>query len=144
MIGSVQDWLDTRTPRERGLLAVMAAAFLGVALWLGVARPVAAWKAAAAERRADAAADLVLTGRAAGDAGVAGDAESVAQETASAAGLAVTMEGGRFSVSGAATPALFGWLAALRTEHGVEVDELIVSKNADATLEARGRFRSEG
>jgi type II secretory pathway component PulM len=37
--------------------------------------------------------------------------------------------------------ALFDWLASLKADYGVEVHELTVIENADATLDAQGSLK---
>lgn len=149
MTAMIRTWLEGRTPREQVMLAVLAGLAAGVLLWLGVARPVADWKADAAGRRAQAASELALIRRAAGPGAAGpgaavGDPAAILRDSAEAAGLQATVSGDGFTVSAAPSRVLFGWLATLKTAHGLEAAELIVSKNADATLEAKGRLAPTG
>ena len=55
--------------------------------------------------------------------------------------LSVDEAGGiGFDAPGVTSAALFGWLAALKAEYGVETRGLTVIENADATLDASGRI----
>lgn len=137
-----------RSEREQRLLGIMALLLVAVLGWLLVVRPVFAWRADAAERRAQAGADLVLVrsglSRLSGapSSMTPGQVQSAAQATADAAGLNIVFAPGDggvgFTVQGARTQALFGWLATLSAQGGIEVRELTVSENADATVSADG------
>lgn len=136
------------------MLMVMALLVAAVALWLGVIRPLNSWREDAAAGRALAEAELVEVRaaliRIAPDAGDvrpvdAQGLEPAVRQTAEAAGLQVTTgmdASGRlgFHVSNAPGAALFGWLAALETTHGLQPVNLGVVKNADATLQVEGAF----
>ncbi|MNR33915.1 hypothetical protein D3C85_1516380 [compost metagenome] len=71
------------------------------------------------------------------------EVEQAARSAAEAAGLAVTLSvdeagGLGFDAPGVTTTTLFGWLAILKAEYGVEAVDLTVIENADATLDATG------
>ena len=148
MIDSVRDWWGGRSLREQRLLMLMGALFAAVVLWFGVITPSLAWRADAAERRTEAEADLTLIE--AGTARIKGGASSMAADQVQAAARRAADSGGvnavfnplddgvGFSVNGASTATLFGWLAALKSEHGIDARVLTVSENADATLNAEG------
>lgn len=148
VIQTLKSAWDGRSQREQRLLAIMLLLLVGVLGWLLIVRPVFAWRADAAERRVEAAADLALVrsglGRLAGapSAMTPGQVRSAAQATADAAGLNIVFAPGDggvgFTVQGARTQALFGWLATLSAQGGIEVRELTVSENADATVSADG------
>lgn len=151
MIQSIGLWWDGRSAREQRMLAVMGLLIGAVLIWLLVVRPAFAWREAAAERRVEATAGLarIESGLAARTPTKAGapmplaDVEQAARSAAEAAGLSVVLSvdeagGIGFEASGVTSAALFGWLAALKTEYGVEARSLTVIENADATLDASG------
>ncbi|MNT11480.1 General secretion pathway, M protein [compost metagenome] len=151
MIQPIGLWWDGRSVREQRMLAVMGLLIAAVLIWLLVVRPAVAWRAAAAERRVEATAAL---GRI--DAGLAArtpikagapmplvEVEQAARGAAEAAGLGVTLSvdeagGIGFDAPGVTSAVLFGWLSALKTEYGVDVADVTVIENADATLDATG------
>lgn len=151
MISSMSLWWDGRSLREQRMLAGMGLLIAAVLVWLLVLHPAWAWREAAAERRVEATAALArietgLAGRAPVEARAAmalADVEQAARGAAEAAGLTVTLavdgEGGlAFDAPGATSAALFGWLAALKADYGVEARAVTVVENADATLDATG------
>lgn len=151
MIQSIGLWWDGRSVREQRMLGIMGLLIAAVLIWLLVVRPAWAWREAAAERRIEATAGLTriesgLAARAPTKAGAAmplAEVEQAARSAAEAAGLTVVLTvdeagGIAFDASGATSAALFGWLASLKTEYGVETRDLTVIENADATLDASG------
>lgn len=140
-------WWAGRSLREQRLLMVMSGLLTAVLLWFAVIAPTIAWRAGAAERRAESAADLALieagTARIAGGPSAMDGAriEAIARRAADAGGVNVVFnpaDGGLgFSANGATTAVLFGWFAVLQTQ-GIDARELTVSENADATLNAEG------
>ncbi|HZW16507.1 MAG TPA: type II secretion system protein GspM [Brevundimonas sp.] len=149
-----QAW-DGRTRRERQMLTVMALLVAAVVVWLGIVRPLDGWRHEAAGDRARAEAHLIevrtaLTRLASGTEGEgrATDArglEPMLLQTAEAAGLQLTTgmdPSGRFGFRAANAPsaAVFGWLAALQTTHGLQPVSLSVVENADASLQVEGAF----
>lgn len=148
-----QAW-DGRTRREQRMLMAMALLVAAVVLWLGLVRPLNGWREDAARDRARAGAELAGVradlARIAPEGGGSGpvDArglEPVVRQTAEAAGLQITTgmdPSGRlgFRVSNAPGAALFGWLAALETTHGLQPVSLGVVENADASLQVEGAF----
>lgn len=140
-------WWTGRSLREQRLLMVMTGLLAVVLLWFAVIAPVMAWRAGAAERRAEAAADLTLieggAARITGGASAMGAAEveAAARRAADSGGVNAVFNPGEggvgFSVNGATTAVLFGWLAALQAQ-GIDARELTVSENADASLNAEG------
>lgn len=151
MIQSMGLWWDGRSVREQRMLMAMGLLVAAVLIWVLVLRPAWAWRASAAERRIEATASLTRI-----EAGLAGrtpvekkaamplaDVEQAARAAAEGAGLTVALsvdgEGGLgFDASGVTSAALFGWLATLKTEYGVETVDVTVVENADATLDATG------
>lgn len=148
LFASARGWFDGRSVREQRLMMLMGGLFAAVLLWFGVITPALAWRADAAERRAEAQADLALIE--AGTARIAGGPSSMnadqvqasARRAADAGGVNVVFnpldDGVGFSVNGVSTATLFGWLAELKSEHGIDARVLTVSENADATLNAEG------
>lgn len=153
IVGQLHQAWDGRTRREQRMLAVMAVLVAGVALWLGVVRPVNGWREDASRDRARAEAGLVevrttlarLPPTAARPAVDAGGLEPILRQTAEAAGLQLTTgmdPSGRFGfrVTNAPGAAAFGWLAGLQTTHGLQPVSLSVVENADASLQVEGAF----
>ncbi|HEY1071763.1 type II secretion system protein GspM [Brevundimonas sp.] len=158
MIQPIGLWWDGRSAREQRMLGVMALLIAAVLIWLLAVRPAFAWRAAAAERRVEATASLTrieagLSGRASQEAAGAraamppsmnlAEVEQAARAAAEAAGLSVTFsvdgDGGlAFDAPGVTSAALFGWLAALKADYGVETRAVTVIEKADATLDAAG------
>ncbi|HEY1224655.1 MAG TPA: type II secretion system protein GspM [Brevundimonas sp.] len=148
VLDSARGWFDGRSLREQRLLMLMGGLFAAALLWFGVITPTLTWRADAAERRAEAEADLALIE--AGTARIKGAASSMAADQLQAAARRAADAGGvnavfnplndgvGFSVNGASTATLFGWLAELKSEHGIDARVLTVSENADATLNAEG------
>lgn len=155
VVAPLAQWWDGRTVRERRLLGVMLLIVAGLLLWLAVVRPAVDWRAATARDLARAEADRatvradlqrLAAGQTAGAARVdARGLEPVVRQSAEAAGLEITTgmdASGRlgFRISRGSSSALFGWLAGLKTAHGLEVASLGVVENADATLQMEGAF----
>ncbi|MBU1384615.1 MAG: type II secretion system protein M [Alphaproteobacteria bacterium] len=155
IIAQLQQAWDGRTRREQQMLIGMAVLATAVVLWLGVIRPLNAWRDEAGRDRARAEADRVevqnalarlapAAGRGARGADVQG-LEPVLQQTATAAGLELTTgmdASGRlgFRIARATSAEVFGWLAALETTHGLQPASLGVIENADASLQVEGAF----
>lgn len=155
LIGRLHQAWDGRTHREQRMLAAMALLVAAVAIWLGIVRPLDGWRDEAAGDRARAEAHLLevqtaLTRLAPATGGEAGrsDAqglEPVLLQTAEAAGLELTTgmdPSGRigFRAANAPAAAVFGWLGALDTTHGLQPVSLSVVENADASLQVEGAF----
>ena len=145
---AVTDWLAGRTPRERAMLIGLAVVAGGILVFYGVVQPLYGWRAAAAERRADAAeaTRLIAAAEARIQPGATSDSARLAEAAgplAEAQGLVVELSPGddgglAFTARQAPTAALFGWLAALESQHGIEAVAISVTENADATLQAQG------
>lgn len=148
LLDSARTWWSGRSLREQRLLMLMGALTAGIVLWFGVITPSLGWRTDAAERRAEAEADLALIE--AGTTRIAGETSSMSADQVQAAARRAADAGGvnvvfnpledsvGFSINGASTAVLFGWLATLHAEHGIEARTLTVSENADATLNAEG------
>lgn len=154
IVGEFRQAWDGRTLREQRMLIAMAVLLAAVILWLGVVRPLANWRADAADDRMRAEAEFTEVRRvlsrlpASAPGRTPGDAqglEPILRQTAEAAGLQITTgmdASGRlgFRASGAPSAAVFGWLAALKTTHDLDPVSLSVVENADASLEVEGAF----
>ena len=137
------------------MLMVMALLVAAVVVWLGIVRPLTDWRSEAAEERARAETNLTevrttlarLTPATEGRARRmdAQGLEPVLLQTAEAAGLQLTTgmdPTGRIGFRAANAPgaAVFSWLAALETTHGLQPVNLSVVENADASLQVEGAF----
>lgn len=146
-------WWQGRSPRERGLLAIMVALLAIVLGWLLVVRPLSDWLDQARTRH-DAAVVALAEARARADAGGARVSaplpiDSLIGRTAAAAGFA----GARIAAQGparasvtldAARPqAAFGWLAQLEGS-GLVVERLHAQANSDRTLRIEASLRARG
>lgn len=150
IIGKVRAWFDGRTVREQRMLGFMVLVIALCAVWLLIIQPLWAWKADAAERRVQAETDLAYVRAQVGAvpkrAAAAADGpaiEPLAVQAAQTAGLAIVTgmdQSGSFgfTASNVSSAALFGWLAELKTRHGIEAVRLDIVENADATLTAEG------
>jgi type II secretory pathway component PulM len=133
------------------MLMLLIAAF--VIVWLGAVRPALLWRDAAAADRAEAETDLADVRADLGRllrlspslsvASESGGLEPLVRRTAETWGLEVSLamdaSGGLgFRIASGTSAAVFGWLAALQTDHGVDVRTLSVVKNTDATLQVEG------
>lgn len=150
LISNARLWWDGRTVREQRMLMVMGVCVAAFLLWFAVIAPLWGWKAAAAERKMQAATDLATVQ--AGLARLDGPSDTAAQPAADvarkaeqvAAGLSTPVvvsvgEGGAdFVADRISGAALFGWLAALERDQGVVTTSLSVVENSDATLQAQG------
>ena len=147
----VWQWWDGRTIRERRMLTGMLVILALTAGWLLVVQPAWAWRADAADRRAQARSDLETVRTAAARQGQGAapgapritDVGAVAQASAAAVGLTIETNmdsagGFGFRASKASTATVFLWLQDLQTRHGVEATTLSIVENADATLEVEG------
>jgi general secretion pathway protein M len=154
IIGELRQAWDGRTRREQRMLAGMALLIAAVVLWLGVIRPITQWRETAARDRVRAESESAevrsaiarLTPARSGQPRTdAQGLEPVVRQTAEAAGLEITTgmdASGRlgFSAPRAPSAAVFGWLAALETTHGLRPVSLSVVENADASLQVEGAF----
>lgn len=155
-LAPLQDRWRQFAPRERAMLALMGVAIAAFVLWYGLYAPLRQAHADARARHVAAAATLAQVR--AGLAHLAqlqdqlpappSSAEALKQALqASAAGAGLRLDqlredgsGGLELESGAATPAqLFGWLDALRREHGLAPATLSVARNRQR-LRVQARF----
>ena len=149
VIDSARAWFDGRTVREQRMLGLMVLVIVLCAVWLLIVQPLWAWKAEAAERRVQAETDLAFVQPQVGALPTAtatsdGPAiEPLAVQAAQTAGLTIVtgMDAtGTFGFTAAnvSSAALFGWLAELKSRHGIDAVRLDIVENADATLTAEG------
>jgi len=155
MSGNFAFWWRARSPRERGLLLVMAALAAIVLGWLIVVRPLVDALDAAKARHGAAVVALAearaRTGAARGGAGAAPSlpVDGLIGRTASEAGFAgariAAQEPARATVAiDAARPqALFGWLVRLE-QGGLVVERLRAQANSDRTLNVEAALRARG
>lgn len=155
VIDKARAWFDGRTMREQRMLGLMVLVIVLCAVWLLIVQPLWAWKAEAAERRVQAETDLAFVQRQVGALPKAmttpsdGPAiEPLAVQSAQTAGLTIVtgMDAtGTFGFTAAnvSSAALFGWLAELKTRHGIDAVRLDIVENADATLTAEGALERE-
>ena len=154
-LGQAGAWWSGRTLRERRMLMVMIALLAATAVWLGVVRPVLAWREAAATRATTAALTLAEVRAAVASLGPvrssapppAGGLEPLIQRTAAGAGLEVVTvmsESGQpgAQLSSVSSGPLFAWLTVLETDHRLSICSLGVTENADATLNVEVGFAS--
>lgn len=148
-------WWRGLTRREQLLLTLMLALLVGVGLWLGVLRPLAALDAELAARQAAAEAALADVGsmgrqiRAARQAPeatgpllervrISGDAAGLTLEQLEKAGDgSVTLR-----IAAVRSPALLRWLAELESREGAVVERLSATRNEDASLAVDLALRS--
>ncbi|WP_407352266.1 type II secretion system protein GspM [Luteimonas sp. R10] len=146
------DWWRAREPRERRMVAVMLAAVAAFVLWYGIVAPLRQVRDDARARHAEAVAaageiERALAHVEASSARLppapAGDAfATTVVDSAGAAGVAVSRQddGGDgvlvIAIDAVDAPALFGWIDALRREHGIAPLALQVDKHG-------GRLRAE-
>lgn len=152
---ALRAWWQQREPRERAMLVLMCAAIAAFVLWYGVFSPLRRAGEAAQARHVRAAAELArvraevdriallqaqLPARPADPAAL----KQAVLATAAQAGLRIgnaREDGGGLEIeSESATPAqLFGWLDALRREHGLAPAALSVARNQQR-LRVQARF----
>ncbi|MDH5824137.1 type II secretion system protein GspM [Luteimonas sp. RD2P54] len=149
------DWWHAREPRERWMVSAMLIALAAFALWYGAIAPLRQARDAARERHAAAAAALreIESALAYLEASAArlppapaGDAFARAiADSAGAAGVAIGRQdhgggGGEgvlvVAIDAVDAAALFGWIDALRRDHGIVPTGLQVDKRG-------GRLRAE-
>ncbi|HYJ51554.1 MAG TPA: type II secretion system protein GspM [Allosphingosinicella sp.] len=137
-------WWALRTPRERGLLAVMLVLIGIVLAWVAVIQPLADALDAAKARHGAAVVALAearARTRPASTAAAAGPADAIAEQTASAAGFTGARIGSQgparasVAIDAARPQALFGWIAEME-RRGLVVERLSARANADQTLSA--------
>jgi general secretion pathway protein M len=142
---TANQWWRTRSARERSLLLLLTAIALVLVGWYGVASPLRTTAQRAALHRASAAQLLRDVEAARAQIGAivipaAAQLEDVLMLSAAEAGFALEThraENAReVAVSGhAADPAaLFGWIAMLRTNHGLVVANLAVAREENGEL----------
>lgn len=127
-------WWRGLAPRERTMLAVMAAAIAAFGYWYGLLGPLREWRDRQHERalsvehasaRVQADALAIAAGRARGAATGAAARHAAIVSTASTAGLAFSRQrigdGGTLTLEFDAVPApaLFAWLDELGARHGI-------------------------
>jgi len=148
-------WWQGRTPRERGLLLVMAALAAFVLGWLLVVRPLSDALDAAKTRHgaavvalAEARARAETVGAAAG-AAPALPVDSLIGRTAGEAGFTaarIAAQGparATVAIDAARPQALFAWLVRLEAS-GLVVERLRAQANSDRTLAVEAALKARG
>jgi general secretion pathway protein M len=148
-------WWQGRTPRERGLLLVMAALAAVVLGWLIVVRPLSD-ALDAAKARHGAAVVALAEARARADPGLGAAAtapalpvDSLIGRTASEAGFTaarIAAQGparATVAIDAARPQALFAWLVRMEAG-GLVVERLRAQANADRTLAVEATLRARG
>lgn len=154
MIDRARAWFDGRTVREQRMLGLMVLVMALCLVWLLIVQPLWAWKAEAADRRVQAETDLAFVQRQVGarpksvTTTVGPAIEPLAVQAAQTAGLTIVtgMDSTGtfgFTATNVSSAALFGWLAELKTRHGIDPVRLDIVENADATLTAEGALARE-
>ena len=152
MIETIQSWWRARTPREHGLLILLAAIVVPIFAWYGVVRPVdhaieRAQLARDAEARALADA-LLMAGKIRGanrPPANPAPVEALVASEAERAGFTVTSVGrdgdGALLVIAAVRPQpFFAWLATMKQRRGLFVTRLSARANDDKTLSISARL----
>jgi general secretion pathway protein M len=154
MTARLMTWFNGRSGREKWMVLAMLALF-GVALIVGIARPVDEALSSARRHNADAALRLAQT-QAQLDAlkvlrrirpdRLAGSLDAVVRQSADSAGFSldtVSPDGNRLRVhiGSAKGGALLAWLGGLE-EQGVLVDDLNVTDNGQRAVSADITFRA--
>lgn len=144
-------WWHALTRREQWLLAVAAALFVLVIGWLGIAQPLQRGRTDAANRLATATADLgeimaavpmIRAAEARARAGGVNPPLETVRRRVAEAGItaeSVADDGnGRVSLQiRAVKPAvLLRWIADRELQDNLVVDQLVVTRNGDATIAA--------
>lgn len=154
MSGNLAFWWQARSPRERGLLLVMAALAAFVLGWLAVVRPLSDQLDAAKSRHAAAAVALAeARARVAAAPGSAAapalPIDSLIARTAGQAGFTaarIAAQGparATVAIDAARPQALFAWIARLEAG-GLAVERLRAQANADRTLSVEATLRARG
>lgn len=153
MSGGLVLWWQARSPRERGLLAIMFALLALVLGWLLVVRPLSDALDAQQARHAEAVVALAEARTRAGAAGPAaapaGPVDAILARTAGEAGFPaarITASGPRrasVALDAARPQAFFAWIARLERS-GLAVERLRARANSDRTIAAEATLRARG
>ena len=155
MITALRRWWQGREPRERAMLATMAAMLAAFAWWYGLLWPLRALREEAEARHARAVATLHAAEAAAAALGTSAAAtaqrpggealQRLLLDSTREAGLAPsrqrTAPDGSFVLEfeRVASPALFGWLGGLVDTHGIAPASLRVERT-DGQLRVEAGF----
>jgi general secretion pathway protein M len=157
MITLATPWWRDRSPREQRLLAVLALLLLGLGLWFGVWRPLAAGRAASAARHSAAVtalADVERMGvaiRAAEARARSAQAQPIIARIgarAAAAGITVTSLDAagagtaRLVIAAVRPQPLLAFVAGLERDDGLVIDSLNITRNDDASVAAEINLRT--
>lgn len=152
MIGTILTWWRARTPREHGLLILLAAIAVPIFVWYGVVRPIDhAMERARLARDADArmlADVLLMAGKIRGadrPSGNPSPVEALVASEAERAGFTVTGvsrdgEGALLVITAVRPRPFFAWLATVKQRRGLFVTRLSARANDDKTLSISARL----
>ncbi|MGD9812097.1 MAG: type II secretion system protein GspM [Sphingobium sp.] len=157
---SLRYWWNARAPREKILLAIMAALIASMVLWLGVYRPVesglhdaALANAEATERHADVARKVELLQKGGLNTPIVSTTATIGQivgQSAGEAGFTLDrmqergVDHADVSIASARATALLGWIAKLEGQ-GVVLEKLSVNPSgATGTVSAQISFKRAG
>ena len=152
MIARARNWWRERTPREQGLLALLASIGVPILLWYGVVRPFdRALEKAHLVRDANARnlAEVLLMAnrvRTADRPGRGGQpVDHLVRSEAEGAGFTVAStvrdgDGAVLTIDAVRSEPFFAWIAAAKRRHGLIVTRLSVRPNSDSTLSVSARF----
>lgn len=156
MIEPLRSWWKERTPREQGLLFLLATIAVPTLLWYGVVRPYQrVFERAQLARDADArllfdvdrmairighAPRSVRTGQPV-DALVRSDADAAGFTVAS---IARDGDGALLGIDAVRSKPFFAWIAAERQRRGLIVTRLTARPNGDSTLSVSVRLARAG
>ena len=130
---ALRGWFDGLAPRERLGVLVVAALAAVLLLTVLVLRPLAAFKAGAKDRHADAAETAALVDRAVAGASGQGTGaptgaplRAVISDTADAAGIVIdrydiSEDSVDLTIGSADAARLYAWLGGLSSDHGLSV-----------------------
>lgn len=156
----MNDWLASRSPRERLMLGLMALAVFAFALWYGLYAPLlAAREGAQASYRAAVQGQAqvrrtvirikALRGAVKPPQPTASPEDAI-RSSAEAAGLSLTRvepdpAGGlRVAIDAAPATSLFPWLADLQRDHGLAAQTLTVVKGEEGGLRVDATLLNAG
>lgn len=152
MIDAMQGWWRERTPREHGLLILLAVIAVPIFAYYGVARPIGdAIERAQLARDADARAladVLLMAGKIAGAKHPPRNpapVEALVTSEAERAGFTVTSvsrdgDGALLAIAAVRPQPFFAWLAAMKERRGLFVTRLSARANDDKTVSISARL----
>lgn len=159
MTAALISWWHGRNPREQWLLVVAVLLFIVVVGWLGILQPLMRARADAAKRLETATADLgeiraqtavIRTAQVRARSTSAVPAIEIVRQRVAETGLTVDAMAddgaGRVTlhIPAVKPAALLRWIARLETQDHMTVDQLMITRNGDATVAADLGVRGTG